>query len=804
MDRSWMYGMRTSAIYIRGVGEFCKASRKHQLETHSHRILCPCCDCYNSRGYDNISDIFDHLVRRGFKYNYTRWTAHGETYDDAESSTAHVSRQCDETLNDIEDDEDSEVERDRFDEMMHDVEDHFTEHPRVYESILRAADTPLYGGCTRFTQLSAVIKLFNLKTIHNWTDKSFTQLLETLREMLPEGNELPKSTYDAKKLMCPMGMEYEKIHPCPNDCVLYRGDYADLKQCPRCNVSRYKRNDYASGSSKEGVPAKVLWYLPIIPRFKRLFSDKKTAELLRWHDIGRKEDGLIRHPADSAQWKNIDQTFETFGGDVRNLRLGLCTDGMSPFGTLSTQYSTWPVILTIYNMPPWLCMKERYLMLSLLISGPKQPGNDIDVYLAPLIEDLKLLWDEGVLMFDAYSGRDFTLRAMIFCTINDFPAYGNLSGYIVKGKKACPICADDMDALRLDHCGKHVYPNHRTFLPLDHPFRKKKKAFNGKVEMKVARLPLSASEVYDQVKDIEVEFGKPYKSFNVGGYKKRSIFWQLPYWQHLEVRHCLDVMHIEKNVCDAIVGTLLNMPGKTKDGVNARKDMKKLGRPELAPIEDGKRYYLPPACYTLSKIEKTSFCASLHALKVPVGYCSNFRRLVSMSDLKLVGMKSHDCHVLMQQFLPVAIRGILPPQVRYTITRLCIFFHTICSKVIDPSRLDDLQAEIIQIMCAFEMYFPPSFFDIMPHLVVHLVREIKLCGPVFLRYMYPFERAMGILKGRVRNLAKPEASIVQKTVAEEVTAWCSEYLAGAQEIGVPKSRHEGRLEGKGTIARMWW
>ncbi|XP_021713692.1 uncharacterized protein LOC110681857 isoform X2 [Chenopodium quinoa] len=88
-------------------------------------------------------------------------------------------------------------------------------------------------------------------------------------------------------------------------------------------------------------------------------------------------------------------------------------------------------------------MKSRYIMLSLLISGPKQPGNDIDVYLAPLIEDLKLLWNEGVQMFDAYSKTNFTLRAMIFCTINDFPAYGNLSGYTVKGRTPCPICEDD-------------------------------------------------------------------------------------------------------------------------------------------------------------------------------------------------------------------------------------------------------------------------------------------------------------------------------------------------------------------------
>jgi len=78
-----------------------------------------------------------------------------------------------------------------------------------------------------------------------------------------------------------------------------------------------------------------------------------------------------------------------------------------------------------------------------MISGPKQSENDIDVHLSPLIEDLKLMWDQGVEVFDEFVNETFKLHAMLFCTINDFPAYGNLSGYGVKGHKACPICEED-------------------------------------------------------------------------------------------------------------------------------------------------------------------------------------------------------------------------------------------------------------------------------------------------------------------------------------------------------------------------
>jgi len=186
-----------------------------------------------------------------------------------------------------------------------------------------------------------------------------------------------------------------------------------------------------------------LWYLPIIPRLKRFFGNVNDAKNLRWHSSGRKCDGLLRHAADLLQWKKIDSLYPEFGSDPRNVRLGLATDGMNPYGNLSSKHSSWPVLLIIYNLLYWLCMKRKYMMLSMMISGPRQPGNDIDVYLSPLIEDLRLLWDEGIEVFDAYEKVNFNLRALLFCTVNDFLAYGYLSGYSVKGHRACPICEEN-------------------------------------------------------------------------------------------------------------------------------------------------------------------------------------------------------------------------------------------------------------------------------------------------------------------------------------------------------------------------
>ena len=79
--------------------------------------------------------------------------------------------------------------------------------------------------------------------------------------MLPKDNELPVTTYEAKKLVCPLGLEVQKIHACPNDCILYRGEYENLDACPVCSALRYKirkddPGDVAAGKEVETAAGK--------------------------------------------------------------------------------------------------------------------------------------------------------------------------------------------------------------------------------------------------------------------------------------------------------------------------------------------------------------------------------------------------------------------------------------------------------------------------------------------------------------------------------------------------------------------
>ena len=212
--------------------------------------------------------------------------------------------------------------------------------------------------------------------------------------------------------------------------------------------------------------------------------------------------------------------------------------------------------------------------------------------------------------------------------------------------------------------------------------------------------------------------------------------------QDLKLRHNLDVMHVEKNVADSLIGTLLDIPGKIKDGLKARQDLAAMNiRKELHPVQTGeKKFKYSQAPFTLTKEQRHIFCKRLKDTKMPDGYASNISNCVDMSDYKLTNMKSHDLHVMMQNLLPMALRGLLEKPIRHAIIRLCKFYNELCQRDLDREKLARLESDVAVIICTLERHFPPSFFDVMVHLTIHLAREARLGGPVHFRWMYPFER----------------------------------------------------------------
>nr|GEV06943.1 hypothetical protein [Tanacetum cinerariifolium] len=458
-----------------------------------------------------------------------------------------------------------------------------------FEELYNSANKELYPGCDYVIRLDFMAKFTYFKVKGKLSDSIFNEMLEFFPNVFPisKAYKLPPSYYAIKKTFKTIGLGYESIHACENDCCLFRGDdNKDLDFCLVCNTSRWKDSNIPG----KKAPKKVLRYFLIIPRLQPLYKSSHTAKEMIWHATEKcTKPDKMQHPVDGIAWKKFDTKYPDFAKEPRNVRLGLGADGFNPFSNLSQAYSMWPVILTTYNIPPWLCMKESSFMLTLLIPGPKSPGKDIDVYLRPLIEDLK----------------------------------------------------------------------------------------------------------------------------------------ELEYWSFLSLRHNLDIMHIEKNMLEDILNTLL-MNDKSKDTAKARQDLERLG------IRSGlwlgqtknKKCLKPQNAYSFTPENRKKFCQFIKNVKLPDGFESCFKHKVTDNDTNIMGLKSHDCHIMMQRLLPYGLQQYLPKKIAKPIIELYSLFKQICSVTLMDDDMLKAQIKVVDILCYLELIYPPALFDIMIHLVFQSVCKL--------------------------------------------------------------------------------
>ena len=200
-------------------------------------------------------------------------------------------------------------------------------------------------------------------------------------------------------------------------------------------------------------------------------------------------------------------------------------------------------------------------------------------------------------------------------------------------------------------------------------------------------------------------------------------------------------MHIEKNVFENIFNTVMDVKGKTKDNIKARLDVALFcNRKNMELVWDGSRVAKSRASFVLEKNAQLLVYKWLKSLCFSDGHVSNISRLVNIEDCRLYGMKSHDYHVFMQTLIPLAFHDLLPKGLWDALMKISHFFKDICSSKLNVDHIKRLQTNIIETLCKLEMIFPPSFFDSMEHLPIHLPFEAKAGGLVQYRWMYPFER----------------------------------------------------------------
>ena len=326
MDKTWMQEPnRFSEKYVLGVRSFIRFAKDHKGPRSN--IRCPCCECLNV-DIRTTDEVEDHLFLNGISLTYTRWIHHGEQsihglYGSV-SDHNNDEEDADEAMTENEEEDEDE---DEMQEMLEDiygrtfmdnnpVESFDNDTPNIvdgeiggFDKLLREAGCELYPNCKKFSTLSFLIKLLHLKVMNRWSNKSFNMLLELLKEAFLDGETLPKSLYEARKMLGDLGLGYVLIHACKHDCVLFWKELENQQECPICGESRWKVN----GGKGKQVPHKVLRYFPLKPRLQRLFMSRKTANDMRWHNEKRATNvNVLRHPADSEAWKDFDKEHEWF------------------------------------------------------------------------------------------------------------------------------------------------------------------------------------------------------------------------------------------------------------------------------------------------------------------------------------------------------------------------------------------------------------------------------------------------------------------------------------------------------------
>ena len=338
MDKNWINSRLFSKAHLDGVSEFMKfVSEKFP---NDEDILCPCRRCLN-RVHRNKGVVQDHLYIHGMTSTYDQWIHHGEALDgriieNADHLNEHIPFNEDVGMNEDEEDLD-----DRIPDMVKELfiaEEQGAENS-MFAAILEEMKEELFPGAA-VTRFSFVVKLLHIKSFYRISNAAFTAILKLLSLAFPACS-LPTSYDEAKKLIRALGLGYDTIHVCPNNCVLFRKGLAKHDNCPVCGESRWKDAD-----GRKQIPQKVLRHFPLVPRLKRIVASKKPAEEAQWHKLKRKPvENELSHPADGEAWKDFDRKYDWFAKDARNVQLGLATDGFNPFGKMSASYSMWPVFL---------------------------------------------------------------------------------------------------------------------------------------------------------------------------------------------------------------------------------------------------------------------------------------------------------------------------------------------------------------------------------------------------------------------------------------------------------------------------
>ncbi|GJZ71299.1 zinc finger, PHD-type containing protein [Tanacetum coccineum] len=286
-----------------------------------------------------------------------------------------------------------------------------------------------------------------------------------------------------------------------------------------------------------------------------------------------------------------------------------------------------------------------------------------------------VLWDrKGVETIDIASGQKFNMRAMVLWTINDFPARSKLQGMPYMSSREFNGQTDNRDP--------------------------PKEFGRDKILAQLDRLPTRLTGKHPSYGGVKIKRNVLVEL----NWTKRSIFYELEYWSFLTLRYNLDIMHIKKNVLEAILNTILNtllMNDKSKDTAKAIQDLQRLGIRSglwLGQTKNGK-CLKPQAAYYFTPEDRKKFCQFIKGVKLQDGFGSCFKHKVTDNDTNITGLKSHDCHIMMKHLLPYGLQNYLHDKIAKPIIELCSLFKQIFSTTLMEDDMLKAQIKVVDILC---------------------------------------------------------------------------------------------------------
>lgn len=244
---------------------------------------CPCTRC-RCMSYRTKNEVRAHVAQRGFDDSFIQGEGNGQPLVERDNPNEEARGHADGSHELVS----SLIRGVIHGEVIGNGEEEPNESAKRLYLLLEEAKKELYPGCKEVTKVSFIVMLFQIKCMHGISNSALEHILRLFLLVLPDGHCIPTSLEKVRKVVRDLGLDYQKIHACVNDCVLFRGDYAEMDNCPTCGESRWKesggiqKDDHVeTGSGQKRCPRKILRYFPLIPRLQRLYMRASTSSLMR-------------------------------------------------------------------------------------------------------------------------------------------------------------------------------------------------------------------------------------------------------------------------------------------------------------------------------------------------------------------------------------------------------------------------------------------------------------------------------------------------------------------------------------------